>query len=217
MAKQAPAAPRPGPTTVDTVPTVQYLRPDIDAPPPTQTAVIAPVPEADPVVGEHRQHLDVAAAWGVPAHVTVLYPFVAPMAVDEAVVGALTAAVASVSAFDCSFRRTRWFEDDVLWLDPEPDEPFRRLTGAVWGAFPQHPPYGGAHDDVIAHLTVAQRRPADLPALRAAEHAVRSRLPLTTTIDRLLLIAGTQAPRSWSVLAELPLGVRARSSSTVTG
>ncbi len=35
-----------------------------------------PVPEAEWVVGEHRARLDRAAAWGVPAHVTVLHPSV---------------------------------------------------------------------------------------------------------------------------------------------
>lgn len=187
---------------------MQYLRPTADAPAPTQTAVIAPVPEADSVVGAHRQNLDAAAAWGVPAHVTVLYPFIEPMLVDESVIAALTMAVASVSAFDCHFKNTQWFDDDVLWLEPEPGEPFRKLTAAVWEAFPQHPPYGGAYDDVIPHLTIAERRMADLSALQAAENAVQQGLPLTTTVDRLLLIAGAQAPRSWRVLGEVPLGER---------
>lgn len=186
---------------------VQHLSPAPDAPAPTQTAVIAPVPAAEPLVGELRHHLDAAAAWGVPAHVTVLYPFVEPAAVNEHLIATLAAAVGSVSAFDCSFLRTRWFGEDVLWLDPEPAQPFRQLTTAVWDAFPQHPPYGGAHDDVIPHLTVGERRLADLPAVQA----VQPGLPLSTRIERVLLIAGTQAPSSWRVLHELPL----RAASTV--
>jgi hypothetical protein len=55
---------------------VKQLSPASDAPPPTQTAVIAPVPAADSLVDEHRRHLDVAASWGVPAYVSVLYPYV---------------------------------------------------------------------------------------------------------------------------------------------
>jgi len=45
-----------------------------------------------------------------------------------------------------------------MWLDPEPALPFRDLTNAVWRMFPQHPPYGGAHPDLIPHLTLAERR-----------------------------------------------------------
>jgi len=161
----------------------KYLSPARGAPAPAQTAVIAPVPAAERLVGKHRDRLDAAAAWGVPAHVTVLYPFVEPAAANEQLVAALAAAVGSDSAFDCRFLRTRWFGEDVLWLDPEPAQPFRQLTAAVWGAFPQYPPYRGVHDDVIPHLTVAERRMADLPAVRAAEGAVQPGLPLSTRIS----------------------------------
>ncbi len=47
----------------------------------TQSAVLVPVPEAERVVSRHRIRLDPAAELGVPAHVTVLYPFVAPPAI----------------------------------------------------------------------------------------------------------------------------------------
>ena len=41
-----------------------------------ESAVLVPVPEAERAVSRHRARLDGAAARGVPAHVTVLYPFV---------------------------------------------------------------------------------------------------------------------------------------------
>jgi hypothetical protein len=44
----------------------------------TLSAVVVPVPEAEPRVGALRTALDPSAALGVPAHVTILYPFVAP-------------------------------------------------------------------------------------------------------------------------------------------
>lgn len=183
-----------------------YLQPSPDAPAPTETAVIVEVAAAETAVGEHRARMDWAAARGVPAHVTVLYPFVDPDDVTEDLVTTLTAAVASVPAFGCRFARTRWFADDVLWLDPEPAGPFRQLTAAVWAAFPEHPPYGGIYDDTVPHLTVAETRQADLAAVRAAEQAVLPHLPLVAHIDRAILIAGGQAPSSWRVLRELPLG-----------
>jgi len=94
------------------------------------------VPAAEPVVAEHRRRLDPAAAWGVPAHVTVLYPFVDPSAVDEHVLALVAEAVIPVHAFECAFARSRWFGQDVLWLDPDPAQPFRDLTAAVSTAFP---------------------------------------------------------------------------------
>jgi hypothetical protein len=115
---------------------VTYLNPGPETAPPTETAVIVPIADAEPVVREHRDRLDPAAAWGIPAHVTVLYPFVTPSAVDEQLIARVAAAVASVTVFDCHLVATRWFGDDVLWLDPEPAVPFSRLTTAVWDAFP---------------------------------------------------------------------------------
>jgi hypothetical protein len=82
--------------------------------------------KAEPVVSEHRQQLDVAAGWGVPAHVTVLYPFVAPEALSDTLITTLAAVVRSVRAFDVCFGRTRWFGQDALWLDPEPAQPVPR-------------------------------------------------------------------------------------------
>jgi 2'-5' RNA ligase len=184
---------------------VRYLNPAPDAPAPTATAVIAAVPAAEFLVSEHRQQLDVSAAWGVPAHVTVLYPFVAPEAISDDLITTLATAVRTVSAFDCCFVRTRWFDQDVLWLDPEPAQPFRQLTRAVWRAFPQYPPYGGAYDDVVPHLTIAEQRLADLPTLLAVERAVQSGLPLVTHIETVVLIAGTDVRSSWRVVHELYL------------
>ena len=59
----------------------------------TETAVVVPVPAAEPVVAGHRRRLDVAASWGVGAHVSVLYPFAPPSVVDDALIARLDAAL----------------------------------------------------------------------------------------------------------------------------
>lgn len=174
-------------------------------PPPTQTAVLVLVPEAEPVVAQHRAHLDGASARGVPAHVTVLHPFVDPDQVDAQVLERLAAVVSTVPAFDVVFRRTAWFSDDVLWLAPDPARPFRDLTAAVVAAFPDHPPYAGAFDGSTPHLTVGERRLGDVAALQRAERDVSASLPLHAHVDRVCLFAGADAPDSWSILHEVRL------------
>lgn len=174
--------------------------------PSTQSAVIVAVPEAESAVGAHRSWLDHAAGWGVPAHVTVLYPFVPPAEVDDAVMATLRAAVASVPAFDTVFARTSWFGDEVLYLAPEPDAPFRMLMTAVWDAFPAHPPYGGEIADVadvVPHLTVGQGAP--LPVLRTVAEEVAPYLPIPIRVSTATLIQGSDQPDSWHIVAELPL------------
>src|SRR3712207_8306425 len=101
----------------------------------TLTALIVAVEPAEPVVGALRARLDPSASWGVPAHITVLYPFLAPDAVDERVRAVLAEVVAAVPAFDLALTRTAWFGDAVLWLAPEPAGPLRDLTAAVAARF----------------------------------------------------------------------------------
>lgn len=170
----------------------------------TRTALIVVVPEAEPVVGRWRAELDRAASWGVPAHVTVLFPFLAPGEIDTAVLAELRAIVRAVPRFTVTLSHIDWFDDRVVWVAPRPDEPFRALTHAVWRRFPQAPPYAGAHDEVLPHLTVGHD--ADPAALRRAAAAVAARLPVRADVDAVRLVEGTDAPGSWHTVAELPLG-----------
>ena len=168
--------------------------------------MIVPFHEAEKVVGGLRAELDRSAAWGagVPAHVTVLYPFLAPERIDETVLTVLAEAVNTVPAFDVTFSRVAWFGVTAVWLAPEPDQPFRALTSAVWSRFPDHAPYGGAHPDSVPHLTIGHDVPVDL--LRAAGDAVRPQLPVRAHVNAARVIEGSREPASWHTVAELPLG-----------
>lgn len=170
----------------------------------TLSAVLALVPAAEPVVGELRAALDPSAAAGVPAHVTVLYPFAPPSQIDAATVSLLREAVADVPAFAFRLDDVGWFGEDYVWLAPTPPEPFDQLTARVARAFPEHPPYGGDHEP-HPHLTVGYRTYASLAALRDAAERIRPHLPVDARVDRLHLLAGSRTPGSWRTIAELPL------------
>ncbi|WP_432563160.1 2'-5' RNA ligase family protein [Kineococcus sp. SYSU DK003] len=163
-----------------------------------QTALVVEVPAADPVAGPWRARFDRAAAAGVPAHVTVCFPFLPPAEVDE---DALARLAAGTEPFVVTLGRTGTFGDAVLWLDPEPAGPFRELTRAVTAAFGVLP-YGGAHGDPVPHLTVAED-PDDLAAVRAD---VERRLPLTQRVEALTLLQGEFVPAGWRVRRRFPLG-----------
>ncbi|MEP6650060.1 MAG: 2'-5' RNA ligase family protein [Lapillicoccus sp.] len=172
--------------------------------PPTHSAVIVAVPPAEPVVGHHRREHDASTAWGVPAHVTVLFPFMEPRALDDHVHAKLTRAVATVPEFTTTFGSTSWFEDKVLWLAPDPAEPFRVLTTSVAAAFPEHPPYAGAYEDVVPHLTVGVDAPAE--KLRAVERQVQPELPVEMRVTEVQVIVGRpEVGGSWDVIGRFPL------------
>jgi hypothetical protein len=65
---------------------------------PAQTAFIVPLPEAEEAAGPFRASLDTATSWGVPAHVTVLYPFLPPERINDQVLSAVGDAVAGSAA-----------------------------------------------------------------------------------------------------------------------
>lgn len=71
--------------------------------------------------------------------------------------------------------------------------------------FPAWAPYAGAHDEVVPPLAVGERRCGSLERLRAAETDVATRLPVTTSVDHVLLISGTDQPDSWRTVARLSL------------
>src|SRR5262249_290767 len=100
-----------------------------------ETALVVLVPEAESVVAEHCLRHDPAAADGVPAHVTVLYPFRA--GVDEETAAAVAAIAAAVPAFDVTFHSTARFADGVvLYLEPDPAAPFHELMDRCIATFP---------------------------------------------------------------------------------
>ena len=172
---------------------------------PTHSALIVAVPEAEPAVSRHRARLDEGASWGVPAHVTVLYPFLPPAEIDETVLGTLGRVAASVPAFFLTLNGLGWFGDRVVWLAPSPPGPFRELTAAVIARFPAAQPYGGGFDEIVPHLTLGKDHPVDV--LTAAGEAVLPHLPIHARVDTLRLIAGRPAPGGpWHTRAEFALG-----------
>jgi hypothetical protein len=181
-------------------------------PEPIETALVVPVPEAEPLVRGWRRRLDRSASWGVPAHVTVLYPFVPPAAVDARTRSHVATLLSQAAPFAFSLTVPRTFDDDVLYLAPEPAEPFRNLTGLLVAAFPDYPPYGGAFADVVPHLTVAEG--VSSAQMRAARLAVERGLPLACAASEVVLMAGAPAKDAWRVVARFPLGPRVERATT---
>ena len=180
------------------VPPAQWL------PSATKSAIVVPVPETDHLVAWHRRALSPRSAT-VPAHVTVLYPFVHPSMIGSGTIEDIERALAGVSAFECAFTQVKWFGDEVVWLEPKPDEHFRSLTRAVCERFPSHEPYAGEHPETVPHLTVADSRTGDSVSRRRAATDIAAALPIHARIDRVRLVAGTDEHGPWHTVAEFPL------------
>jgi len=175
---------------------------------PFESAILIKVPQAEYLVGPYRNSLDPSQKWGVPAHITLLYPFLPPAQIDARVIAKLETLIGSFSSFEFDLGQTEWFGDQVLWLSPEPALPFQSLMDALFAGFPETRPYGGVDFDPIPHLTIADG--ADFKIMQKVESDIHSKLPIHATIESVSVMAGSHEPDSWKSIAEIPLGAEGR-------
>jgi 2'-5' RNA ligase superfamily protein len=160
------------------------------------------VAEAEPVVARLRFQLDPVARLGVPAHVTVLFPFIPASGIRDDVMVRLAALFRPVPAFTHNFVRTAWFGDQALWLDSDAARLFRSLTQLVWSAFPAYPPFEGRFDEVVPHLTIADHGPFE--EMQAAERRVQRHLPISAITQTVTLMVEQPSGR-WDAAESFPL------------
>ena len=171
--------------------------------PEPRTALIVRVPEAEPFVGTLRSRFDPVAALGVPAHITVLHPFMAPDAIDAAVRYRIGAIAAASAPFGFRLDTIARFAE-TLYLAPDPAVPFVALTQALAAAFPDWPPYGGRHAGVIPHLTVAQVDASRLDAIESELRAALGTRTIAAHCSEIALIENTSG--RWEPMHAFPLG-----------
>jgi len=94
------------------------------------------------------------AALGVPAHITLIYPFLPADVLSAAVRRLLARALAAHRPF--TFRLSgvrRW--PNSYYLAVEPMEPFQAIVRSLVDVFPEYPPYAGEFE-YVPHVTIAE-------------------------------------------------------------
>jgi 2'-5' RNA ligase len=166
-----------------------------------RSGLIVELASVDPVVAQFRAALDPMEPFGVPPHITVLFPFVTGD-ITAVVTTKLTALFSEVHAFSTRFSGTQWFGEQVLWLAPDDPQPYIELTRAAISAFPEYPPYGDQFDEITPHLTVADG--ANVEAMRDAARNLGGRLPMTARADGVTLMTQAQPGGAWSRAVHFP-------------
>jgi 2'-5' RNA ligase len=108
-----------------------------------------------------------------------------------------------VDPFQVAFRRVARFPR-VVYLVPEPSAPIARLTAAVTARYPGHPPYGGAFEEVVPHLTVTESDSAPLDEIAAEAERWLPFAHRVTALEVLVESTGGRWRRHWRI----PLGIR---------
>ena len=120
----------------------------------SESAFIIKVPEAEPYVDALRRQYDPVAPLGVPAHITLLYPFKAPEQITDDDLATVRTALHTSAAFNFTLQKVARFPL-TTYLAPEPADPFVALTVLLTQVFPAYPPYEGKFATIVPHLTAA--------------------------------------------------------------
>lgn len=166
-----------------------------------ESAIIVPVAEAEPLVGDWRRQYDQAAKFGVPAHITLLYPFRPPeQAVHE--IPPLREFFRKVAPFQFVLTEVRRFTATV-YLGPDQRARFVQIITQIAELWPDCQPYRGAFADIVPHLTVADK--VDGAILDEVERSLRPGLPIPCRASEAqMLFSSTEG--SWSHQATFRFG-----------
>lgn len=169
-----------------------------------ETGLILPVPEFEDFIQEHRKHNPAVSPEGVPAHLTLLYPFLPPGRCDE-VHGDVEAFFAEVEPFEFELTEVAWFDDRVVFLAPADPTPFVQLTEQLIARWTQCIPYGGRHAGKhVPHLTLGiEGTPEEMASLAEAAEKL---LPVRCRAEQAWLMIGTPHPPEWEVKRRFDFG-----------
>jgi 2'-5' RNA ligase len=169
-----------------------------------ETAVVIVVDEPG-LAGIYRSFFPGFAALGIPLHITLLYPFVPPDAL-EAALPDLAAVIARYERFAFTLTDLRTFPRAV-WVAPDPAAPFRALTGAIETAFPAYPHWGGQYAEAIPHMTLVDGVEEDalLSTLARLRQQTEPILPVVLVADEVTVLAEREDGHM-VIAARLPLG-----------
>jgi 2'-5' RNA ligase len=161
-----------------------------------ETALVIVVDDAAPFDELRRELMPEEVASGIPFHVTLLHPF-------GEQVGAARSFFAERNPFEFALTRVAMWPD-VVYLVPEPDDALRVLMQGLFVHFPEWPPYGGVHDDVVPHATLGEG--VDAASVFAdVERRVAPHLPHGCQARDVSLLE-EYAPGRWRERERLPLG-----------
>jgi hypothetical protein len=169
----------------------------------SQSALIVVVPEAETLVSAMRRRFDESARQGVPAHVTVLFPFMEPERIDAAVLEKCARTVCTHKKFAFRLHRVGRFPF-TAYLEPEPKESFIALTQGLAHAFPDYPPFRGEFTSIIPHLTVAQGNALEAETTaRELTSSLKSAGPVSCFCAAVTLIENCSG--QWKPMSAFPL------------
>lgn len=149
------------------------------------TALVFLVPEAESVVHSWRSAHDPSATEGMPAHMTVLYPFIAEGELNDHTLNEIATICGDWQSTAVGFMEFGRFPA-VLWLKPDTTSCFELIT-QIRNRWPECLQYGQSNLEVIPHLTITDGASEQIVAQAQAD--IAQHLPLKAMISAVALMA----------------------------
>jgi 2'-5' RNA ligase len=167
------------------------------------TSLVVPVQEANFIQPFRLKHLHRPGVT-MPPHITLRSPFKPMRDIDRKVLSTLAELFGSHPQFRFVLAETAHFSDTgVLYLVPEPAEPFHVLSQAVQLQYPDPAP---KHLRAVMHLTLARSTARELDVLeREFNDEYRTWLPIEATATEVYLFEKREASWVWQTSFSLSL------------
>jgi 2'-5' RNA ligase len=159
--------------------------------------------DAEPFDEVRRDFAVETVALGIPFHVTLLYPFAPREEVATALLAEVRSFFAEREPFELELTRVAMWPR-VVYAVPEPDDVLRELMRGLFELFPQWPPYGGAHAEVVPHATLGEEIDA-APVYDEIQERIAPHLPARYHVDEASLLEEF-APDRWRERERFPFG-----------
>ncbi len=169
---------------------VKVLMSNLDVNRSSRSAVAIVPPESlwEPINAIRKKYDREIVRW-MP-HINLVFPFVHPDGLEEQR-DRLTAAVATVSTWEVTLGRFRYFKHSSnrasVWLDPQPREPLEALYAALVAQYPHLDTAQRFEAGFTPHLTVGQTKTLVL-GRRLVDELNESWRPLTFGVDALTVM-----------------------------
>jgi 2'-5' RNA ligase len=171
-----------------------------------ETAISIVLDDARPQLESVRAQFHAGSiAMGIPLHVTLLYPFVPRDLLDDRTVAALEDFFAERQALTVTLvGLAEW--PRVVYAVPEPRDKLLAMMRALWGLFPDYPPYAGEIAEPLPHASLAELEPGEsLVEVVAGIRARTQSLFLLACDVRDIALLEEHEPSRWRERRRFPL------------
>lgn len=156
-----------------------------------ETVVLIPVGEAEEFVSNLRLKYDPSALHGIPAHITVLFPFIPPEKLTNDDLIKLKEII-RFPKFDFKLEKIMTFPG-VVFLEPTNKDKFIEITRMIWDNFPDYPPFEGKYlPEINPHLTIGHDMGDKFESCLAEANKLEKKLPITARAEEILLLTSNE-------------------------